>query len=159
MCSLNWHIKDRLKAFDDFKNNQKGVKSNIFWYRKVCISWMYIQYTIDWGKSKTLKKVPSDKINGTKIASFFFREFQLITVLLLICNSYINWSTRFASLKLCIGFSIFHCVSFLLRFIFLFNKMHGLFDNVIIIFKIKTPEKPHTVWLPDLWSLSCNKKF
>ena len=49
----------------------------------------------------------SDKINGTKMPSFFFRELQLITVLLLICDSYMIWSTKFASLKLCVGFSIF----------------------------------------------------
>ena len=30
--------------------------------------------------------------------------------------------------KPCVGFSIFDSVSFLLKFIFLFNKMHGLFD-------------------------------
>ena len=60
--------------------------------------------------------------------SFFFRELQLITVLLLICDSYMSWSTSFVSLKLRVGFSIFHSVSFLLKFIFLFNKMHGHFD-------------------------------
>ena len=30
--------------------------------------------------------------------------------------------------KLCVGFSIFDSVLFLLNFIFLFNKKHGLFD-------------------------------
>ena len=60
--------------------------------------------------------------------SFFFRELQLITVLLLICDSYMRWSTRFVSLKLCVGFSIFNSISFLSKFIFLFSKMHGLFD-------------------------------
>ena len=29
---------------------------------------------------------------------------------------------------LCVDFSIFDYVSFLLKFLFLFNKMHGLFD-------------------------------
>ena len=53
--------------------------------------------------------------------SFFFRELQLIRVLL-------NWNTRFVFLKLCVEFSIFASVSFLLKFIFLFNKIHGLFD-------------------------------
>ena len=60
--------------------------------------------------------------------SFFFREIQLITVLLLICNYYISWRTKFVSLKLLVGFSIFDTMSFLLKFIFLLNKMHGLFD-------------------------------
>ena len=61
--------------------------------------------------------------------SFFFRELQLITVLLLICDSSISGSTRFVSRKLCAGLSIFDSViSFLLRIIFLFYKMHELFD-------------------------------
>ena len=34
----------------------------------------------------------------------------------------------FISLKLCVGISIFYFVSFLLKFIFLFNKMYGHFD-------------------------------
>ena len=70
-------VKDTLKAFDDFENKQKGVD-----------------------KMQVLKKFPSDKINGTKMSSFFFREFRLITVLLFICHSYMSWSTRF--LKNCV---------------------------------------------------------
>ena len=60
--------------------------------------------------------------------TFFFRELQLITVLLLICDSYMSWSKKFVSLKLCVRFSIFDSVSFSLKFIFLNNKMHELFD-------------------------------
>ena len=41
---------------------------------------------------------------------------------------YMSWGTRFVSLKLCVGFSIFDSASFLLKLIFLFNKMHRLFD-------------------------------
>ena len=37
-----------------------------------------------------LKKFPLDRINGTKNALIFFRELQLITVLLLICDSYMS---------------------------------------------------------------------
>ena len=59
---------------------------------------------------------------------FIFRELQLMTILLLICNSFMVWSTRLVSLKLCMGFSLIDSVSFLLNFIFLFNKMHGFFD-------------------------------
>ena len=90
--------------------------------------------------------------------SFFFCELQLITVLLLIRDSYMSCSTRLASLKLCLGFSIFDSVSCLLKFIFLFNNIHGLFD-VIIPYKIKIIEKQHKVLLPDLWFLSCNKNL
>ena len=64
-----------------------------------------------------LKKFSFDKINSTKNALFFLFSFSfffflkllLITVLLLICDS------------LCDFFSIFDSVSFLLKFIFLFN--------------------------------------
>ena len=49
-----------------------------------------------------------------KMPSFFFRELQLSTVLLLICDSYMSWSTRLVSIKLCVKFSIFDSVSFLL---------------------------------------------
>ena len=60
--------------------------------------------------------------------SFFFRELELSTVLFLIGNSYISWSTNFVSLKACVGFSIFDSALFLLKFIFLLNKKHGVFD-------------------------------
>ena len=48
--------------------------------------------------------------------SFFFRKLQLITVLLLIRDSYMSWSTRFDSLKKRVGFFIFDSVLFLLKF-------------------------------------------
>ena len=97
-------------------------------------------------KHKCWEKSLRTKQTVQKMLSFFFRELQLIMVLLLICGSYMSWSTRLISLKLCVGFSIFDSVSFLLKFIFLFNKMHGLFDfkNVVISFKIKIIEKPHS---------------
>ena len=61
-----------------------------------------------------LKKFFLDKINGTNMTSFLFCKLHLITALLLICYSYMSWSTEFVFRKL--GFSI----------IFFFNKMHGL---------------------------------
>ena len=89
-----------------------------------------IQYTIHLVKTQIEKKYLSDKINGTT-NSVFSRELQLIRVLLLICDSYKRWSTRFFSLKLCAAFSIFSSVSFLSMFIFLFNNIHGLDFNQI----------------------------
>ena len=86
-----------------------------------------------------------------------FCELQPAKVLLLTRDSYMSWSTRFISLKVCVGFPILDFVSVLL--IFFFNQKHGLFDVIIISFKIKIIEKPHTVLLSDLWFLSCNKKF
>ena len=56
--------------------------------------------------TQMLKKFPSDKINGTEMSSFLFRELQLTTVLLLVCDSYLSWSTRFVPLKLFVEFLI-----------------------------------------------------
>ena len=102
------------------------LQSNVLWYAKVYIYWKFIQYILHGYKTQILKKFSLDKINVTKNALFFFRELQLIRVLLLICESYMSWSTSFVSVKLCLGFFIFDFVSFLLKFIFLFNKEHGL---------------------------------
>ena len=118
---INWKLLTILKT------SSKYVWSIIFWYEKVHIFWKYIQYTIHWGKMENFEKFSSNKISSKKMPSFIFFEFKLITVLLLVCNSYMNWSTRFVSLKQCLGFSVFDSLSFLLNFIFLFKKLHGLF--------------------------------
>ena len=120
--------KDTSKAAHDFKNKLKSVWSNVFWYLKLYIFWKCIQYTINWDKTQMLKKLPSDKINSTKNALFFLLRAPTHYNLLLICDSYMSWSTKFFFLKLCVGFFIFDSVSVLLKFIILFNKMHGLFD-------------------------------
>ena len=75
-----------------------------------------------------LKKFPSDKINGTKNALFFLSRapthhsfpFNLRFLYEL------KHKVRFSE-TVC-GISIYDLVSFLLKFIFLFNKIHGLFD-------------------------------
>ena len=59
-----------IQGFDNFKNKQISVWSNVLWYVKVCIFWKCIQYTLHWDKTQMLKKFPSDKINGTKNALF-----------------------------------------------------------------------------------------
>ena len=67
--------------------------------------------------------VLSDKTNVTKkLHFFFFCVLQLMTVLLLICNSYASWSTCFISLKPVVGFRIFDSISFLLNFTFCSTK-------------------------------------
>ena len=129
------NFKDKLKTFKDFKNKQKSVWSNVFWFVKVCIFWKCFQHTIDWDKREILKKFRLDKINGAKNTLLFLSRAPTrknCDVLLLICDSYMIWRTRFVSLKLCVGFSIFDFVAFLLKFTFLFDKIHGLFD-------LKTP--------------------
>ena len=93
---------------------------------------------IHWDKTQILRRFPSEKIKVTKKCPlFFFHKLQLITALLLIHDSYTSWSTRFISLKLCVAFSIFDFVWFLLKFICLFAtsmesmslKRHNSFKN------------------------------
>ena len=116
-------LKDTLRAFGNFKNKQKSVWSNVFWYTKVC------KYTIHWDKTKMFKKISFGQNRQYKKRPLvFFRKLRPITVLYLICDSYMSWSLRFVSLKVCVGVSIFDSVSLLLKFIILFNKMHGLFE-------------------------------
>ena len=79
VCSLNlvtWLIlRSRLrihwKLSTILKTSNKSIWSNVFWYVKVHIFWKFIQYTIHWEKTQMSKKFPSDKINVTKIHSFF----------------------------------------------------------------------------------------
>ena len=55
---LLFPFKDTLKAFNDFKNKQKSVRSNVFWCVKVCTFWKCILYTIHWDKTQMLKTFP-----------------------------------------------------------------------------------------------------
>ena len=94
----------------------------MFFACKVYIFWKLIQYKICRDETQVLKNFPSDKIDVTKNTFFFFRELQFITVLLFIRDSL--WAEAQGSVR----FSIFDSVSFLSKFIFLFNKKNGLSD-------------------------------
>ena len=104
VLKIRWTLSTILKS-------SKGVWSNVFWYVKACIFWKCIQYTIHWDKTNFKKDFP-------KMPCFFFREHQLITVLFLICHSYMIRNTRLVSQKLYVEFSIFNSTLFLLKFIF-----------------------------------------
>ena len=95
-----------------------------------------------------------------EIKKISFRELQPIKILFLVPNSYTSWSKWFISLKLCMGFSIFDSVSFLLYFVFFSTKImdsltlkrHNSFQN-------KNNRKTTHILLSDHWFLGCNKKF
>ena len=96
----------------------------------------FVQYTIHWYKIQMLKKISSGQNKRYKKRhSFFFRELQLIPLLLLISNSYTSWSIWFISLKLWVRFFIFSSILFLLNLILLFSKKNRLFW----FFDFKTP--------------------
>ena len=74
------------------------------------------------------KKCPSDKINGTKNVLFFLSRapthHRFTINLRFLCE--LKHKGRL-SRSVC-EFSIFDSILFLLQFILLFNKKHGLFD-------------------------------
>ena len=125
---IHIHLKIHLKAFSDFKKKQKCVRSNVFWYVKVCIFWKCIQYIIHWDKTQILNKFVSDKLNGAKYVPFFFAS----------CNlsqfdfwfAILIWGEANVSIKLCVRFSIFDSASFLWKFISLFNEVDGSLDSL-----------------------------
>ena len=115
-------LKDTLKAFHDLKNKQKSVWNNVSWYIKVCIFWKRIQYTIHWDKTQMLKKLPSDKINGTKNAFFFLSRAPT--------NHSFTFNIRFLhelQHKVRLSKNVYGIFQFWFCFVFI-NKMHGLFD-------------------------------
>ena len=145
-------LKNTMKAFGDFKNKQKGVRGNIFWYVEVCLFWKFVQYVIQW--DKTHWDINFLQINGRKKCPlFFFGELQLITVLFLISCSYvIRLSKWVCNFKFCFGF--------IKVYVFGQQKVWTFWLwNITNPFKIKITEKRHTVLLPDLWFLNHNKKF
>ena len=156
-----------MDAFHDFKNkHQKSMKSCFLICKSIYILKIYpilrnIVLFIHWDIMQTLEKFPLDKINVKNKSTIFFRELQLITVLLLIRNSYTSWSARFISLKHCVKTFHFRFRLVLIKtYIFVQFKAWTLsLWNVKIPFKIKVTEKLPTVLLPDLWFLSCNKNF
>ena len=154
-----WQPKDTLKALDDFKNKQKSVWTNVFWYVIICIFWKCIQYTSHWDQTQMLKKF--FRINQTvqKMPSFFLRELRLISF---------TFNLQFLyELKRKVRLFKTVCGIFHVRFRSVFIKVYDFVQQnawtlwlyiVIIPFKIKIIKKPHIVLLPDVWFLSCNKK-
>ena len=122
---------------------------------------IYSQYTIRWDKIQMLKKIPSDKINITKYIIFLLSQVSTH-------HSFTFNSQFLYELKHMVHLSktvrgIFHfrfpvvCIKV---YIFVQQKTWTLWlSNAIILFKINIIEKQHTVFLSDVWFLSCNKKF
>ena len=65
-----------------------------------------------------MKSFYRTKYTLQKMFYFFFEALQLITVLLLVCDFYMSWSTSLLFLSFCVEFSISDSISFLLGFIF-----------------------------------------
>ena len=77
-----------------------------------------------------LKNVPLEKINVTKNAFLFLSRAPPVRRSFTVDSRFsYNPNIKFVSLEMCLGFSIFDFTFFFkLKFMFLFNKMLGLFD-------------------------------
>ena len=119
-------FKDTLKASEDFKNKQKVLCSFYvcvcvcvcmcfvclfcFFYIKVYLFWKFVQCTTD--KTQIFRKICFGQNKRCKNA--LSRELQIITILLLIRDSFMSWSTRLFSRKALCG--IYH---FRISFVFI----------------------------------------
>ena len=101
-------LKDTLKAFNDFKNKQNSVWSNVFWYVKVHTFWKCIQYSIHWDRTQILKKFSSDKINGTKNVLFFLSRAPTQHSFTFNLRFFSESKDKVLSKTMCVGFSIFN---------------------------------------------------
>ena len=110
-------LKDTLKVLNDFKNKQKRIWSNVFWYAKVCTFWKCFQYTIYWDETQILKKIPSDKKkNGIRNALFFSQA---------LTHHSFTFNLRFLyALKHKVCLSKTMCWIFHFRFCFVFIKVY-----------------------------------
>ena len=143
------------------KTSNKSLWSRVFWYVKVCIFWKCIQYIIHCEKTQILKKISFGQNKRYKICPLF--SFASSN------HHNFTFNMRFLyELKHKVHLSKTVCGIFHFRFRFVYIKVYFFVQQnawtlwlkkVIIPFKIKITEKPHTVLLADLWFLSCNKKF
>ena len=143
------------------QTSNKAVWSNVFWYVTVYIFWKFIQYPMHWDKTQIFLKIifAKDKRNKNWVLSFF-HELQLITVLLLILDSYMSWSTSLVSLKVYVNFPLSILPRFYWKLYFCWRKyMASLTLNRHFLLQIKIMEKLRRVLLSELWFLSCNTKF
>ena len=117
--TIHWDKIQLLKKFPSDKIN--GTKNSLFFLPRTSTLAIFI-----WAETV------GNMAKGGKTRSFFGKFGVLCilvaSVLRFALLPYYRRSTRLVSLKLCVGLSIFNSVSFLLKFILLFDKMHGLFD-------------------------------
>ena len=122
-------LNDTLKVFGNFeKKEKKSLWCNVFWYTKVWMFWKCIQYTIHWDKTQMLNKFPLGKKNVTKNALFFLTRIPTHDSFIFNLRFLYELKHKVRLSKTVCGIFYFQFVSFSLKFIFLFNKMHRLFD-------------------------------
>ena len=103
-----------------------------------------------------LKKFPSNKIKGTNALFFLSRSPTHLSFIFDFRFLYELKDKARLSKTVCEIFHVWFRFAFIKAYIFVHQNTWAL---VIVPFKIKIIEKPHTALLTDLWFLNCNKKF
>ena len=129
ISSLSFYLRIHWRLSAILKTSNKSIWNDAFWYHKAYIFWKFSLYTIHWDKTTVNKNFLWTKCYK-KCTLFPFRSSNLP-------QFYHSWSMRFISSHVYVGFSIFNSTSFLLKFIFLCNKKHGLFDFKTFLSKLK----------------------
>ena len=127
--SISWNylhhtavrIHWRLSMISETSNKMYEV--NVFWNVKVCIFWKCIQYTILSDKTQFFRKFPSGKTNNIK-NTFLFPS-GVPTQLSFTFNLWFLYELKRKVLLSETACGIIHF--WWIKFIFLFNKMYGLF--------------------------------
>ena len=147
ICLLVWGFKNlriHWSLWRILKTSNKSVRSNNFWYLKVDIFWNFIQY-IGW--DKTLRWNTNVFFSFTRSNSFTFNPqflHELNHKVHLSKNMYGIFGFQFCLvlIKVCSTKSM-ECLTL---------KCHNHFSN-------QSNRKATHSLLPDVWFLSCNKKF
>ena len=127
--SISWNylhhtavrIHWRLSMISETSNKMYEV--NVFWNVKVCIFWKCIKYTILSDKTQFFRKFPSGKTNNIK-NTFLFPS-GVPTQLSFTFNLWFLYELKRKVRLSETAFGIIHF--WWIKFIFLFNKMYGLF--------------------------------
>ena len=117
--------------------NGKSLWSDFFWFVKVYILWKCIQYIIHCDIKIVLKKFPSDKINGTKNALFFLLQASTYHSFTFNLRFSYELKHKVRLFKTVRGIFHFRFRFVFVKFIFLFNKIHELFDCKTSLFLLK----------------------
>ena len=127
---MHWNLSTILKT------SNKSVGSNVFWYVKVYIFWNIIQYTMYWDNTQMCNFRQNKRYKG---CTRFYCVSSNWSVLLLICDPYMSWCTKFVwhfsfSIPSRFYWSLYFCST---------KSMASL---ILIPFKIRIIKKPHTVF-------------
>ena len=128
----------------------KSVWSNVFWYVKVCLFWKCVQCTIHWdtnfykfsfGQNKRYQKCSLFISRAPTHHSCTFNWWFLYDLKHKVHLCKTAWNSHFR-----FRFVLIKVYNFVQK-----NACSFWLQSVIIVFKIKIIEKPHTVLFPDLW--------